>query len=174
MAINREPISPVTTGFDGSQRKQTDALLRDLGVDEVVIESVACRVEDDDVQSVVSRLRGFAEANPRVVLGALSALIAGGVVAGRAVAKKARRKSAAKSAAKRAASAAPPQSKPAKARASSKRTLIEPHPGDKRYVRRDAKGRIKESVDVGRSLAADARRTSKTKSKPGSGDKGDR
>ena len=170
MPINREPSSPVTTGFDGSQRKQTDALLRDLGVDEVVIESVASRVEDDDVQSVVSRLRGFAEANPRVVLGALSALIAGGVVAGRAVAKTARRKSAAK----RAASAAATKSKPAKARASSKRTLIEPQPGDKRYIRRDAKGRIKESVDVGRSLAADARRASKTKAKPGAGDKGDR
>ena len=172
MAINREIRTPSTTRFDGPQREETDALLRDLGVDEVVIESVACRVEDDDVQSVVSRLRGYAEANPRVVLGALSALIAGGaVVAGRAVAKK---RSAKKSAAKAAASASPAKPKTAKARATSKRTLIEPHPGDKRYVRRDAKGRIKESVDVGRSLAADQRRTSKTKSKSGSGDKGDR
>ena len=172
MAINRETRIPATPRFDGPQREETDALLRDLGVDEVVIESVACRVEDDDVQSVVSRLRGFAEANPRVVLGALSALIAGGaVVAGRAVAKK---RSAKKSAAKQAATASQAKAKPAKARASSKRTLIEPHPGDKRYVRRDAKGRIKESVDVGRSLAADQRRTSKTKSKSGAGDKGDR
>ena len=170
MAINRETRNPATTGFDGSERKQTDALLRDLGVDENVIESVAYRVEDDDVKSVVSRLRGFAEANPRVVLGALSALIAGGVVvAGRAVAKK---KRAAKNA-KSAATASQAKAKPAKAGA-AKRTLIEPHPGDKRYVRRDAKGRIKESVDVGRSLAADQRRTSKAKSKSGSGDKGDR
>lgn len=57
---------------------------------------------------------------------------------------------------------------------SSKRTLIEPHPGDKRYIRRDAKGRIKESDDVGRSLAADRRTKAKTASKSGQGDKGDR
>ena len=61
-----------------------------------------------------------------------------------------------------------------KTRSSSKRTLIEPHLGDKRYIRRDAKGRIKESVDVGRSLAADSRRHSKTRAKAGAGDKGDR
>jgi hypothetical protein len=36
----------------------------------------------------------------------------------------------------------------------SQRELIEPK-GDKRYIRRDEKGRIKESDDVGRSLAAD-------------------
>ena len=47
----------------------------------------------------------------------------------------------------------------------SKRELIEPHKGDKRYVRRDPKGEFKESDDVGRSLAVDltwsvARRTS--------------
>ena len=34
---------------------------------------------------------------------------------------------------------------------STKRELIAPR-GDKRYIRRDAKGRIKESDDVGRSL----------------------
>lgn len=55
-----------------------------------------------------------------------------------------------------------------------KRELIEPHPGDKRYIRRDDKGRIKESDDVGRSLAADRRVKAKTVSKPGQGDKGDR
>jgi hypothetical protein len=32
----------------------------------------------------------------------------------------------------------------------AKRELIEPHKGDKRYVRRNAKGRFKESDDVGR------------------------
>jgi hypothetical protein len=36
--------------------------------------------------------------------------------------------------------------------ASNKRTLITPHKGDSRYIKRDAKGRIKESDDVGRSL----------------------
>ena len=45
---------------------------------------------------------------------------------------------------------------------------------DKRYVRRGAKGRFKESDDVGRSLAADRRRKAKTRAKPGQGDKGDR
>jgi hypothetical protein len=45
---------------------------------------------------------------------------------------------------------------------------------DKRYVRRDAKGRFKKSDDVGRSLSADQKRKATTKSKPGHGDKGDR
>ena len=44
---------------------------------------------------------------------------------------------------------------------------------DKRFVRRDEQGRFKESVDVGRSLAADQRQHSKTKAKRGEGDKGD-
>lgn len=45
---------------------------------------------------------------------------------------------------------------------------------DKRYVRRDEEGRFKESVDVGRSLAADQRQHAKTRSKKGEGDRGDR
>ena len=45
---------------------------------------------------------------------------------------------------------------------------------DKRFVRRDDEGRFKESVDVGRSLAADQRQHSATKAKRGEGDKGDR
>ena len=56
----------------------------------------------------------------------------------------------------------------------SKRELIEPHKGDKRYVRRDEKGRFNESDDVGRSLAQDQRQHAKTESKPGQGDRGDR
>jgi len=55
----------------------------------------------------------------------------------------------------------------------SKRELIEPK-GDKRYIRRDEKGRIKESDDVGRSLTADRRTKAKKVAKPGQGDKGDR
>ena len=55
----------------------------------------------------------------------------------------------------------------------TKRTTIAPR-GDKRYIRRDAKGRIKESDDVGRSLSADRRRTAKTTAKSGMGDRGDR
>ena len=45
---------------------------------------------------------------------------------------------------------------------------------DKRYVRRDEKGRFKESTDVGKSLAADRRQTAKTTAKKGQGDRGDR
>ena len=57
----------------------------------------------------------------------------------------------------------------------SKRELIEPNPGDKRYVRRDKEGRFTESQDdVGRSLAADQRQHAKTKTKAGHGDEGDR
>jgi hypothetical protein len=55
----------------------------------------------------------------------------------------------------------------------AKRELIKPK-GDARYIRRDAKGRIKESDDVGKSLAADRRTKAKTASKPGQGDRGDR
>jgi hypothetical protein len=55
------------------------------------------------------------------------------------------------------------------------RELIEPHEGDKRYVRRDDQGRFtNDQVDVGRSLAADQRQQAKTRAKPGQGDKGDR
>jgi hypothetical protein len=45
---------------------------------------------------------------------------------------------------------------------------------DKRYVRRDEKGRFKDVTDVGRSLAADRRQHSKTPAKKGEGDRGDR
>jgi hemerythrin superfamily protein len=57
--------------------------------------------------------------------------------------------------------------------ATSKRTVISPR-GDKRFVRRDAKGRITESDDAGRSLAQDRRRQAKTVVASGQGDKGDR
>jgi hypothetical protein len=55
----------------------------------------------------------------------------------------------------------------------AKRELMTPK-GDKRYVRRDAKGRIKEVDDVGRSLAQDRRRKASKTSGKGQGDKGDR
>jgi len=44
---------------------------------------------------------------------------------------------------------------------------------DKRFVRRDDKGRFDESVEVDRSLAQDVRKHAKTVSKPGQGDRGD-
>jgi hypothetical protein len=56
----------------------------------------------------------------------------------------------------------------------AKRELMEPTPGDKRYVRRDADGTFKEVDDVGRSLSADRKRKAKTTAKPGQGDRGDR
>ena len=55
---------------------------------------------------------------------------------------------------------------------SSKRELIDTGT-DKRYVRRDAKGRFNESDDVGRSLAKDVKQHAKTKVKSGQGDRGD-
>lgn len=47
-------------------------------------------------------------------------------------------------------------------------------PGDKRYIRRDDKGRIKESDDVSRSLSQDVRKSAQTAVRPGQGDKGHR
>lgn len=55
-----------------------------------------------------------------------------------------------------------------------KRELIEPHKGDKRFVRRDEKGRFSEVADAGRSMAQDRKRQAKNVSKPGYGDRGDR
>lgn len=56
----------------------------------------------------------------------------------------------------------------------SKRELIEPTPGDKRYTRRDDDGQFTEQVDVGKASAQDQKRQAKTASRPGHGDKGDR
>jgi hypothetical protein len=55
----------------------------------------------------------------------------------------------------------------------NKRELIEPTPGDKRYIRRDDQGRFKDVVDVGKSRAADRRQHASTKAKKGQGDRGD-
>jgi hypothetical protein len=44
---------------------------------------------------------------------------------------------------------------------------------DKRYVRRDEKGRFDESDDVGRSLSQDVKQHAKTEVKSGQGDRGD-
>jgi len=56
-----------------------------------------------------------------------------------------------------------------------RRELIEPSPGDKRYVRRNDLGQFTtDQVDVGRSSAADQRQHAKNTSKPGQGDRGDR
>lgn len=56
----------------------------------------------------------------------------------------------------------------------SKRELIEPNKGDKRFARRDERGRFTEMDDVSRSLSQDRKRQAKTESKRGQGDRGDR
>jgi hypothetical protein len=45
---------------------------------------------------------------------------------------------------------------------------------DKRFVRRGAAGRFRESDDVGRSMARDPRKKAGRKAKRGQGDRGDR
>jgi hypothetical protein len=61
-----------------------------------------------------------------------------------------------------------------------KREQIEPTPGDKRYVRRDAQGRFtSDQVDVGRSRSREAQQAArgqraKTRVPEGQGDQGDR
>ena len=57
----------------------------------------------------------------------------------------------------------------------TKREVIQPNPGDKRYARRDDKGQFSDDqTNVGKFSAADQRQHSQTKAKPGQGDRGDR
>ena len=57
-------------------------------------------------------------------------------------------------------------------RSNSKRELIDTGK-DKRFVRRDARGRFDEVDDVGRSLSQDVRKHAQTVVPPGQGDRGD-
>lgn len=61
----------------------------------------------------------------------------------------------------------------ARRKGAAKRERISPR-GDARYIRRDSRGRIKESDDVGRSQKVDRRRKARTRVRSGEGDKGDR
>lgn len=54
----------------------------------------------------------------------------------------------------------------------AKRELIDTGT-DKRYVRRDEKGRFDEVDDQGRSLAQDVKKKAKTRVESGQGDRGD-
>jgi hypothetical protein len=63
--------------------------------------------------------------------------------------------------------------KTASRKVAAKRELIDPGT-DKRFVRRGAAGKFKESDAVGKSLQADRRTKAKTKVRSGQGDKGDR
>ncbi len=60
----------------------------------------------------------------------------------------------------------------AEKKAPSKRELIDTG-REKRFVRRDEKGRFDEVADVGRSLSQDVRKHAKTKVPAGQGDRGD-
>lgn len=60
----------------------------------------------------------------------------------------------------------------AEKREENKRELIDTG-NDKRYVRRDEKGRFDEVDDVGRSLSQDVRQHAKTTVPSGQGDRGD-
>ena len=55
----------------------------------------------------------------------------------------------------------------------SQRALIEPHPGDKRYQRRDEDGTFGESDDVSNSLRHDVKQHAEHKKPRNEGDKGD-
>jgi hypothetical protein len=57
-------------------------------------------------------------------------------------------------------------------KAKSHRELIDTGK-DKRFVRRDEKGRFDEVVDVGKSLTQDRKQAAKTTVPPGQGDRGD-
>lgn len=56
----------------------------------------------------------------------------------------------------------------------SSREIIQPHPGDKRYARRNPEGQFTENqVNVGKSLAADRGSKAKKIVPKGQGDRGD-
>ena len=57
--------------------------------------------------------------------------------------------------------------------ASGKREPIAPH-GDKRLIRRNENGRIRESDDLGKSLSSDVSQAAKNTVAAGQGDQGDR
>ena len=67
----------------------------------------------------------------------------------------------------------PTKTKSKSTRTESKRELIEPHKGDKRYMRRKPDGKFGKQVDVGRSLSADSRTHAKKSVPKGQGDRGD-
>jgi hypothetical protein len=86
----------------------------------------------------------------------------------------AKKSSAKKSPAKKSSAKSSSKKSSSKKSATSKRTMIEPHAGDKRFVRRDKEGQFKKEVSVSRSLSSDSRSDSKTVVKSGQGDRGDR
>lgn len=61
---------------------------------------------------------------------------------------------------------------PTRKKATRKRELIASK-GDKRFVRRNAKGEFNKVVDVGKSLSSDSRTSARRKVPKGQGDRGD-
>jgi hypothetical protein len=55
----------------------------------------------------------------------------------------------------------------------SERELVKPHPGDKRYQRRDEDGKFSDSDDQSKSLSQDVQRHSNTEKPRNQGDRGD-
>jgi hypothetical protein len=55
----------------------------------------------------------------------------------------------------------------------SERELVKPHPGDKRYQRRDEEGKFSDSDDQSKSLSQDVQRHAKTEKPRNEGDRGD-
>ena len=53
------------------------------------------------------------------------------------------------------------------------RELVEPHPGDKRYQRRDEDGKFSDSDDQSKSLTQDRQRHAKNEKPRNQGDRGD-
>jgi hypothetical protein len=64
--------------------------------------------------------------------------------------------------------------RPTKRKSKSRRETVQPHSGDKRYVRRSRSGRFTENQsEVGRSLSRDRRSKAKRIVPKGQGDRGD-
>jgi hypothetical protein len=55
----------------------------------------------------------------------------------------------------------------------SERELVKPHPGDKRYQRRDEEGKFSDSDDQSKSLSQDAQQHAKNEKPRNQGDRGD-
>lgn len=55
----------------------------------------------------------------------------------------------------------------------SERELVKPHPGDKRYQRRDEDGKFSDSDDQSKSLSHDSQRHARNDKPRNEGDRGD-
>jgi hypothetical protein len=121
----------------------------------------------DRVRESVARVRG-SKVGLGAAVGVGSAAVLAAVILARRGGSEERQKQSTKGRQNGGAKA-----KPRSGAQTSKRELVEPTPGDKRFVRRKADGTFGKTVDVGKSLAADRRSKAKTVAKSGQGDRGD-